>query len=264
MLNNLLLKIVWHPFQRISIFLVSGFTFHCRPYLQPFGLTSWFRCYSTFCIWLKFPYWGEILGLLGKMTPKASNERKTLAKSALPYIKLRLLSNCAWIYLYPFGLRRCARKKAVKQEGRKKSHKKCIYISRMCGATPSGLISTKLGKCVQLTDVIKRAKFHRYNLRGFGAVRFWSFHVAIGNQGRPQHSAKRYRDAGDQINRAISIAESVDVAIGSLFPTSLDLKIFYTLYVVHKLSSLLPVLSRHIGHVVGARLVLFSQPCQIL
>jgi len=44
-LNNLLLKIVWHPFQRISIFLVSGFTFHCRPYrqsyIQPFGLTPW-------------------------------------------------------------------------------------------------------------------------------------------------------------------------------------------------------------------------------
>jgi len=67
----------------------------------------------------------------------------------------------------------------------------------MCGVTPSGWTPTKLGKCVWLTDVIKRAIFHRYNLRGFGAVRCWSFHVAMGNQGRPKHSAKRYRAAGD-------------------------------------------------------------------
>jgi len=81
-------------------------------------------------------------------------------------------------YLNPFGLCRCARKK-----GRKKSHKKCI--SRMCGATPSGRILTKLGTCVRLMDVIKHATFHRYNLWGLGAVRCWSFHVAIWNQGRP-------------------------------------------------------------------------------
>jgi len=49
----------------------------------------------------------------------------------------------------------------------------------MCGATPSGRITTKLGICVRLMDVIKRAKFHQYNLWGFGAVRCWSFHVAI-------------------------------------------------------------------------------------
>jgi len=45
------------------------------------------------------------------------------------------------------------------------------HISRMCGATPSGRIPTKLGTCVRLTDIIKRAKFDRYNLRDFGAVR---------------------------------------------------------------------------------------------
>jgi len=50
------------------------------------------------------------------------------------------------------------RKKAVKQEGRKKL---LLYISRMCGATPSGRIPTKFGTCVRLTDVIKRAQFHR-------------------------------------------------------------------------------------------------------
>jgi len=48
----------------------------------------------------------------------------------------------------------------------------------MCGATPSGRIPTKLGACVRLPNLIKRAKYLRYNLRGFGAVRCLSFHVA--------------------------------------------------------------------------------------
>jgi len=130
------------------------------------------------------------------MTPKRQMREKqnTLAGKALAYAKLRLLSHCAWNYLYLFGLCRCAKKK--RQAGRKKSQE--VYISRMCGATPSGRIITKLGKCVRLTDVIKHAKFHRYNLIGFGAVWFWSVHVAIGNQGRPWHSVKRYvHAAGD-------------------------------------------------------------------
>jgi len=46
-----------------------------------------------------------------------------------------------------------------------------VYISRMCGATPSRRIPTILDTCVRLTDVIKRAQFHRYDLRDFGAVR---------------------------------------------------------------------------------------------
>jgi len=48
----------------------------------------------------------------------------------------------------------------------------------MRGATPSWRIPTKLGKCVHLTNVIKRAQCHRYNVRVFVAVRCWSFHVA--------------------------------------------------------------------------------------
>jgi len=56
-----------------------------------------------------------------------------------------------------------------KKKGRKAARKE--EKSRMRGATSSGRIQTKLCKCVRLTDVIKRAKFHRYNLRGFGAVR---------------------------------------------------------------------------------------------
>jgi len=43
------------------------------------------------------------------------------------------------------------------------------------------------------------------------------------------------------------VAESVGVAVGSLFQTSVELKINYMLYAVHKLYLLLPVLSRHIG-----------------
>jgi len=122
---------------------------------------------------------GRNCGGFGQMTPNTSNERKTLARSALPYAKLRLLSHCAWIYLYLA----CAGAQE-KKAGRKKSQLE-VFISRMRGANPSGRIPTKLGICVRLTDIIKRAKFHRYNLRGFGAVRCWNFHVAIGNRGRP-------------------------------------------------------------------------------
>jgi len=130
-----------------------------------------------------FPTGGEILFILGKMTPNTSMERKTLAGRALPYAKLRLLSHYAWNYLYPFGLCRCARKK--RQTGRQEEMSQEVYISRMCGATLSGRIPTKLGISVCLTDLIKLAKFHRYNFRVFGAVKCWSFHVATGNSGRP-------------------------------------------------------------------------------
>jgi len=65
----------------------------------------------------------------------------------------------------------CAKKgtNAGKQEEKSQE----VYISRVCGATPSGQIPTKLGigKCVRLTDVIKRAEFHLYDLRGFEALR---------------------------------------------------------------------------------------------
>jgi len=59
-----------------------------------------------------------------------------------------------------------------KKAGRKEGKSQEAYISRMRGATPGGRIPTKLGKCVRINDLIKRAKFHRFNLRGFGAVRF--------------------------------------------------------------------------------------------
>jgi len=66
-----------------------------------------------------------------------------------------------------------------KKKDRKEGKSQDVYISRICGATPSGRISTKLVKSVRLIDVIKFTKFLRYNFRGFGAVRCWSFHVAI-------------------------------------------------------------------------------------
>ena len=62
-------------------------------------------------------------------------------------------------------------KKGGRKEGRKEEKSQEVYISRMRGATPSGRIPTKLGKCVRFADVIELAKFHRYKSRGFGAVR---------------------------------------------------------------------------------------------
>jgi len=129
-----------------------------------------------------FPKEAKFRGFWGKMTTKTSNERKTLAGRALSYAILSLLSHCAWNYFYPFGLCRCTRKKDRKA-GRKKSHKKCIFhvsVERLL----AGGFEPNLAN-VFVSPTIKRAKFHRYNLRGFGAVRCWSFNVAIGNPCRP-------------------------------------------------------------------------------
>jgi len=50
---------------------------------------------------------------------------------------------------------------AERNEGKKEEKSQAVNISRMRGVNPSGRIPTKLGKCVRLTDVIKRAQFHR-------------------------------------------------------------------------------------------------------
>jgi len=60
---------------------------------------------------------------------------------------------------------------AQEKKGKKVENSQEMYISCMRGATPSGRIVTKLGNCVRLTDIVKRAKFHRYNISGFGAMR---------------------------------------------------------------------------------------------
>ena len=59
----------------------------------------------------------------------------------------------------------------------------------------------------------------------------------------------------------MSVVEKVGVAFGTVVPASVELKKYYTLYAVHKLYLLLSVLSHHIGHLVGARLVLSTSSC---
>ena len=68
-------------------------------YLQPL------KSYSTFSFWLGFPYCQpDLWDFRGEMTPKKSKFRKALAKRALPYVKSRLLSSCAWKSVYGYGL----------------------------------------------------------------------------------------------------------------------------------------------------------------
>jgi len=56
---------------------------------------------------------------------------------------------------------------------------------------------------------------------------------------------------------------SVGVTLGSMHPTSVELKIYYmTLYAIY-VYLLLPTLSRHIVHLVGARRVHIWLPCHI-
>jgi len=59
----------------------------------------------------------------------------------------------------------------------------------------------------------------------------------------------------------MSVPDNVGVAFVILFLASVELKIYCMLYAVHNLYLLLPVLSRHIGYLVGARLVLMSPSC---
>jgi len=54
---------------------------------------------------------------------------------------------------------------------------------------------------------------------------------------------------------------NLGVAVKNVFPSSVELKIYYMLYIIHKLYLLLPYLSRHFGHLVGARFVLFPSSC---
>jgi len=131
-------------------------------------------------IWLGFPYWGRNFG--GKnWPPKRKIREKHLLGGHF------LTPNCVfWAIVREIIFIRLACAGAQeKKAGRQEEKSQEVYISRLCGATPSGRIPTKFGTCLCLTHVIKRAKFHRYDLRGFGAVRCWSFHVAIGNQARP-------------------------------------------------------------------------------
>ena len=154
--------------------------------LELFVYLERFRRYSTFFIWLWFPYWGQnCWGFWAEWPPKRQNSEKHLLGGHF------LTSNCVFwaivrqiisIRLIYAGAQE---KKTGRKEERKEEKSQEVYISRMCGATPSGRIPTKLGKCVYITKIIKLAKFHRYKCRGFGAVRCSNFYVAIGNSGRP-------------------------------------------------------------------------------
>jgi len=59
------------------------------------------------------------------------------------------------------------------------------------------------------------------------------------------------------------LAGNMGTAVKNVLPLSVELRIYYMHYIVRKLYLLLPVLSRHFGHLVGARLVLFSSSCSL-
>ena len=115
-----------------------------------------------------FPTGGEILGVLGQNDPQ---NVEILKNTCWEGTSLRQTASfepmCVKLSLSVWPVQ--VRKK--KKGGKKEAKSQEVYISRLRGATPSGRIPTKLGKCVRLTDVIKRAKLHRYKSRGFGAVR---------------------------------------------------------------------------------------------
>ena len=51
-----------------------------------------------------FPAAGEICGVFGKMTPKKSKCRKTLAERTLSHVKPRILSYRTWKSVHGYGL----------------------------------------------------------------------------------------------------------------------------------------------------------------
>jgi len=133
-----------------------------------------FRRYSTLLIWLGFPYWRRNFGGFGQNDPpnvkleKNTSWEGTSIRQTASFEPLCVkLSLSVW----PVQVRKKKGSKAGRQEGRKVT--RSVYFTYVW-ATPSGRIPTKLGTCVRFTDVIKRAKFHPYYLRGFGAVRCWS------------------------------------------------------------------------------------------
>jgi len=131
-----------------------------------------FRRYSTFFIWLGFAYWGRNFGGFGPKWPLKRQMRKNLLGGHF------LTLNCVfWAIVREIISIRLASAGAQdkRQEGRNVT--RSVYFTYAW----SDLWRAEVYKCVHLTDLIKRAKCHRYNLRSFGVVRCWSFHVAIGN-----------------------------------------------------------------------------------
>ena len=119
-----------------------------------------------------FPTGGEILGVLGQNDPQnVKIEKNTCWEGTSLRQTASFEPLCVKLSLSVWPVQVRKKKMGGRKEGRKEEKSQEVYISRMRGATPSGRIPTKLGKCVCLTNVIKRAKFHRYKSRGFGAVR---------------------------------------------------------------------------------------------
>jgi len=76
------------------------------------------------------------------------------------------------------------------------THKKCIF--HVCVySDPGGQIPSKLNRCVCLANIIKNAKFRRYNV--FYALRNLHFHVATEKPGRAYDSGMHPRAVSDQI-----------------------------------------------------------------
>ena len=83
-----------------------------------------FRSYSTFFIWLGFPYWGRNFGGLGaKWPPKRQNREKLLLGRHF------FTPNCDFwaIVREIISIRLACADAQEKKGGRKKSHKKCIF-----------------------------------------------------------------------------------------------------------------------------------------
>jgi len=94
-----------------------------------------FRRYSTFFIWLGFPYWGRTCGGFGaKWPPKRKIREKHLLGEHF------LTPNCVvWAIVREIISIRLAYAGAIENKSRHEGRKSQeVYISRMCGATPAG------------------------------------------------------------------------------------------------------------------------------
>jgi len=140
-----------------------------------------FRRYSTYLFCWDFPSGGEILGFLGKMTPKTSNEKNTCWVGSGHF----LMPNCVfWAIVREIISIRfaCAGAQEIKKAGR--SHKKCIF--HVCVERPLAG-----GFQPNLADVFVSRTLS--NVQTFIVITWkvselWGveiFMLPLGNQGRP-------------------------------------------------------------------------------
>ena len=108
----------------------SKFTFLLRWHILP--IFNRLRVIRPFHFGWDFPMPVKFVGFSGKMTPKKSKFWKTLAWRALPYVKLRFLSYCAWKSVH--GLYAWLGKK--KQKNNKNKRHASPIFHRHVGAPP--------------------------------------------------------------------------------------------------------------------------------